>query len=251
MPTHPRQPLVIAHRGDLTHAPENTLAAFASAIAKGADGIELDVHPTADGELIVHHFYGLGFTNNGAGLVNETPLSELKQLDAGSWFDPTFAGETLPTLAEVFDLCKGKCRLEVDLKGADLNFLQRVIQEVTRFDLVDDVELTTAHYALLVHARRINPRLRTGTFFNPPPAWMPLRLAQQHALDWAKLFDIQVAHLNAALITSAFVDTLHGEGLIAYGSNLETAVEMRTCLAHGIDSFSTGNIETALRVRMV
>ena len=180
------KPQVIAHRGDLTHAPENTLAAFASAIAKGVDGVELDVHPTADGELIVHHFYGLGFTNNGAGLVSETTLRDLKQLDAGSWFAPKFAGETLPTLAEVFDLCKGKCRLEVDMKGSSLKFLQRVIQEVERFDWVDDVELTTDHHALLVHAKRINPRLRTGTFFYQPPDWMPLRLAQQHAFDKAK-----------------------------------------------------------------
>ena len=113
-----RTPLIIAHRGDMAHAPENTLAAFASAIAKGADGVELDVHLTADGELIVHHFFGLGFTNNGVGLVCERTLAELKALDAGSWFDAKFAGEKLPTLAEVFDLCKGKCRLEVDMKGS-------------------------------------------------------------------------------------------------------------------------------------
>jgi glycerophosphoryl diester phosphodiesterase len=248
----PIRPLIIAHRGDMAHAPENTLAAFASAIAKGVDGVELDVHPTADGELIVHHFYGLGFTNNGAGLVSETLLSDLKQLDAGSWFDAKFAGERLPTLAEAFDLCKGKVRLEVDMKGSGLKFLQRVIQEIERFDLVDEVELTTDHHALLVHAKRINPRLRTGTFFYQPPDWMPLRLAQQHAFDKAKLFDIQVTHLNAALITPEFVSKLHSAGLMAYGSNLETADEMRVCLARGvdsIDSFSTGDIETAIRIR--
>ena len=64
-----------------------------------------------------------------------------------------------------------------------------------------------------------------------------------------KLFDIQVVHLNIALITPEFVSKLHSEGLIAYGSNLETADEMRVCLARGIDSFSTGAIETAIRVR--
>ena len=141
---------------------------------------------------------------------------------------------------------KGKCRLEVDMKGSGLNFLQRVIQEVEQFDLVDDVELTTDHHALLIHAKRINPSLRTGTFFYQPPEWMPLRLAQQHALDSAKLFDIQVVHLHASLITPAFVDKLHGENLVAYGSNLETPDDMRACLAHGIDSFSTGNLEAAL-----
>jgi glycerophosphoryl diester phosphodiesterase len=248
MPT-PLTPSIIAHRGDMTHAPENTLVAFASAIAKGVDGVELDVHPTADGELVVHHFFGLGSTNNGTGLVGEHTLAELKQLDAGGWFAPQFAGERIPTLAEVFDLCKGKCRLEVDMKGSGFSFLHNVIREVVRFDLIEDVELTTAHYALLAHAKHINSLLRTGTFFYQPPEWMPLRLAQQHALDWAKLFDIQVLHLNLSLITETFVDSLHRARFIAYGSNLEAEEEMRLALGRGIDSFSTGNLEVAIQTR--
>ena len=61
------------------------------------------------GELVVHHFFGLGHTNNGVGLICERTLA------AGSWLDPKFAGERIPTLAEVFDLCKGKCRFEMRL----------------------------------------------------------------------------------------------------------------------------------------
>ncbi len=163
------KPLVIAHRGDMECAPENTLPAFASAIVKGADGIEFDVHMTLDGELIIHHFYGFGHTTNGDGLVVEKALAEIKRLDAGSWFSSTFSGLQVPTLAEVFDFGKGKIHFEVDLKGSSLPFLQKVIAEIARFNLEDDVELTTAHYALLSHAKQINPRLRTGTFFLQPP----------------------------------------------------------------------------------
>jgi glycerophosphoryl diester phosphodiesterase len=79
------KPLVIARTGDVENAPENTLPAFESAISRGADGIELDVHLTADGELVVQHFYNLGTTDNGEGLVGEHTLAELKALDSGGW----------------------------------------------------------------------------------------------------------------------------------------------------------------------
>ena len=86
------KPLIVAHRGDTQSAPENTLPAFANAIKKGADGIELDVHLTEDGQLVVHHYFGLGTTTSGSGLLIEKKLAEIKQADAGSWFSSAFSG---------------------------------------------------------------------------------------------------------------------------------------------------------------
>ena len=243
------KPLLIARTGDVENAPENTLPAFESAISRGADGVELDVHLTLDGELVVHHFYNLGTTDNGEGLVSEHTLAELKALDSGGWFDEQFAGEPKPTLREVFELCQGRTRLEVDLKDSSAGFLRQVVEEVERFDLVGDVELTTAHYPLLTEVKRLNPELRTGTFFYEPPDWMPVRLAQRHILDWANLLGIAVVHLNVALITADFVDRLHRSGFIVYGSNLDSAEQIRRGLNLGIDSFSTGHLGMALQLR--
>jgi glycerophosphoryl diester phosphodiesterase len=177
------KPLVIARRGDVERAPENTLPAFQSAIARGADGVELDIHPTRDGQLVVHDSYNLGATDDGQGLVGECTLAELKALDSGSWFDQQFAGEPKPTLSEVFELCAGRISLEVDLKDSSPVFLRQVLEEVERFDLAGQVELTTAHYPLLTLAKELNGELRTGTFFHEPPEWKPVRLAQKHVLD--------------------------------------------------------------------
>jgi glycerophosphoryl diester phosphodiesterase len=243
------RPLVIARRGDAQRAPENTLPAFESAISRGADGIELDVHPTRDGALIVHHFYGLGSSDDGQGLVSEHTLAELKALDAGSWFDPRFAGQPKPTLGEVLALCAGRVRLEVDMKGSSLRFLRQVVAELERFDLLDDVELTTAHYPLLPCVSALNPALRSGTFFYEPPEWMPLRLAQKHVLDWANLLGIAVVHLNPALITADFVDQLHRRGFLVHGSNLDAPAQIEWGLKRGIDGFSTGRLGLALRLR--
>lgn len=243
------KPLIVAHRGDTQNAPENTLPAFANAIKKGADGMELDVHLTQDSQLVVHHYFGLGTTTSGSGLLFEKTLAEIKQADAGSWFSSAFSGVQVPTLAEVFDLGKGKVRFEIDLKGSSLRFLQAVIREIERFGIEADVELTTAHYALLHHAKQINPGLQTGTFFNPPPDWMALRLAQRHVIDWATLFDIQVAHVNRMLITEEFVQELHRHNLLVHGSNLSTREEIEQGLSMGIDRFSTDHIELALQLR--
>jgi glycerophosphoryl diester phosphodiesterase len=243
------KPLVIARRGDVEKAPENTLPAFESAISRGADGIELDVHPTLDGELIVHHFYSLGTTDDGEGLVSERTLKELKALNSGSWYNESLAGQTKPTLSEAFEVCRGRTRLEVDLKGSSLPFLRQVLRLVEVFDLVGDVELTTAHYPLLSEIKKLNPQLRTGSFFHEPPDWMPIRLAQSHVLDWAKLLGLAVAHLDLALITSDFVDRLHQNGFAVHGSNLESAADVQRGLSLGIDSFSTGHLEMALQLR--
>jgi glycerophosphoryl diester phosphodiesterase len=244
-----KTPLVIAQRGDVENAPENTLPAFESAIIKGADGLEFDVHFSADEELVVHHFYNLGTTDNGKGLVNEHTLAQLKALDSGSWYDVNFAGESKPTLSEVFEKYKGRTRFEVDMKGSSRDFLVKVIREIERFKLINDVELTTAHYPLLVHAKRLNPQVRIGTFFYQPPDWMPIYLAQEHTLDWAQLLDIDVVHLNLSLITKEFTEKLHDHGFIVYGSNLDSAEEIKRGLELGIDSFSTNHLGLALQLR--
>ncbi len=240
---------VVARRGDTENAPENTLPAFESAISCGADGIEFDVHQTTDGFLIVHHFYNLGTTDNGMGLVHEKSLSELKALDAGSWFGPQFSEVTKPTLAEVLDLCQGRIQFEIDIKHSGLDFLHKVIRTVEDFNLASDVEITTAHFPLLPYIKNCNPKLATGTFFYEPPKWMPVRLAQQHVLDWASLLMIDMVHLDISLITHDFIQRLHQQGFKVYGSNLDTREEICLGIESGIDSFSSGHLNMALQLR--
>lgn len=98
-------PILIAHRGGSLEAPENTLAAFRHAIEIGMRYVELDVQMSRDGELMVIHDETLDRTTNGHGPVGDYTFEELRKLDAGSHFRPQFAGETIPTLREVMELC--------------------------------------------------------------------------------------------------------------------------------------------------
>ncbi|MEI5994945.1 glycerophosphodiester phosphodiesterase [Candidatus Enterococcus mansonii] len=95
---------IIAHRGSKGTHPENTLAAFKEAIRVGADGIELDVHLSKDNQLIVIHDETIDRTTNSYGEVGKLTLAELKQLDAGSWFEKNPIPQEIPTLEEVLKL---------------------------------------------------------------------------------------------------------------------------------------------------
>ena len=89
---------IFAHRGSKGTHPENTLASFKGAVRVGSDGIELDVHLTKDGQLVVIHDETVDRTTNGTGEIRTLTLAEIKEFDAGSWFKSDFAGEKIPTL---------------------------------------------------------------------------------------------------------------------------------------------------------
>ncbi|MGD0956275.1 MAG: glycerophosphodiester phosphodiesterase family protein [Candidatus Acidiferrales bacterium] len=96
-----RTPWIIAHRGASGHAPENTIAAFKRAVELGARFIETDLHLTRDARFVAIHDQMVDRTTNGHGAVRDCTLAELKQLDAGMWFDRQFIGERIPTLEDV------------------------------------------------------------------------------------------------------------------------------------------------------
>ena len=116
----------------------NTLASFREAIAQGATGIELDVHLSADGQVIVIHDDTLEATTNGTGPVGELTLAQLKALDAGAWFDSRFTGERIPTLLEVFADMPVTTMVNVEIKsryglsGNDLAALVGLTLDVVR-----------------------------------------------------------------------------------------------------------------------
>ena len=109
-------PLIIAHRGDVINAPENTIPAFKKALDVGADGIELDVRLTKDEKLVVFHDRRLERTSDGSGPVNHHTQDQVCKLDVGSWFSPDFKGERPPTLDEVFESLPAGFLINVEMK---------------------------------------------------------------------------------------------------------------------------------------
>ncbi|KAA3440664.1 glycerophosphodiester phosphodiesterase [Rufibacter hautae] len=117
-----RRVQVIAHRGAAGLAPENTLAAVKKGLETQADFIEIDVHQSKDGEVVVIHDPTVDRTTNGTGRVADLTLAELKKLDAGIKLDSAFAGERIPTLAQVLRAVKGKKKLLIELKKGEEDY---------------------------------------------------------------------------------------------------------------------------------
>jgi glycerophosphoryl diester phosphodiesterase len=154
--------LVVGHRGSPDRAPENTLASFRAALGLGVDALELDVHASRDGHLVVIHDQNLARTTDGQGLVHERTLAQLQALDAGSWFGPAFAGERIPTFELVLALVERRVPLQVELKGATEGVTEATIDALRSRGLLDTAMLTSFQLNRLPRVRALAPSARLG-----------------------------------------------------------------------------------------
>jgi glycerophosphoryl diester phosphodiesterase len=166
-------PLVIAHRGDSAHRPENTLAAFAAALEIGAGVVEFDVHLTRDGEVVVIHDETVDRTTNGRGAVRDLTLAEIRRFSAGypTSFGSAYAGERVPTLGEVLGLLRDRARAMVEIKpgavtdDADGGIEAHVVEEVRKAGMEKEVALISFERRALVRCRTLAPEILRGHLF--------------------------------------------------------------------------------------
>lgn len=162
--------LNIAHRGASAYCPENTMAAFKSALELGATGIETDVQMTLDGQLVLIHDESLKRTTGSPKLVKDVTLEELKQLDAGSWFKPEFAGERIPTLRELLELVRPYDGVMVNLElknGVVLypGLEEAVIEEIRLQGMSERIVISSFNHYSLVLSKQLAPEVRTGILY--------------------------------------------------------------------------------------
>ncbi len=162
-------PILLAHRGLVQHAPENTLPAFAAAIELGLS-IELDVYQTRDEHLVVIHDKTVDRTTNGTGEVIKMTLAEIRKLDAGSWFDQRFNGEKVPTLEEVFKLIRERQRTPVtialNMKLISPRIEQNIVQLVEKYGLFNQLCAFGQPSDSSCRFKQANPKLKTTVYLN-------------------------------------------------------------------------------------
>ena len=168
--------LIIAHRGASGTRPENTLVAFRRAQEIGAHMIELDVQLSRDGEVVVIHDWTLARTTTGRGRVVSRTLAELQQLDAGSWFDTTYAAERIPTLREVLDAVSLPVNVELKARGED-GLEARALDVVRAAGAEDRVVFSSFHPESLVRLRRRSASAAIAVLWSRRRLAMALRLA--------------------------------------------------------------------------
>jgi len=162
--------LNFGHRGASHDAPANTLAAFKLAADYGADGVELDVILTADKQPVVIHDYHVDATTDGTGKVADLTLAQIKELDAGGYFDPRFAGERVPTLSEVFEAVGDRLLFNIELKGITLwpDGMEAIVADlIRRHNMTSRVIVSSFNPLRLRRLRKIAPEIPIGFLHRP------------------------------------------------------------------------------------
>ena len=229
---------VMAHRGASAAAPENTLAAIQLAIDSGAGWVEIDVQEAADGEIVVIHDSDLKKVGGVPTVVAESTVRELKWVDIGSWFDLKFSDERIPTLREVLELCKGKIRVNIELKyyGAEKNLEQGVADVVDSLDMAEQVVAMSLSLPGVREMKRLRPEWKVGL------------LSSVAVGDLARL-DVDFLALNARFATRQLVRRMHQQGKEVMVWTVNDAVGMSAMASRGVDAIITD--EPGLAVKLM
>ncbi len=154
---------ILAHRGYSAKFPENTMIAFRGAEYANADGVELDVQLSKDGEVVVIHDEKLNRTTTGKGYVKDFTLQELKKMDAGVLFPDIKEKQTIPTLEEVFTwLTTNKLTCNVELKNGVFRYEgmeEKVIQLIHQYELTERIVISSFNHYSIVHCYRLAPEI--------------------------------------------------------------------------------------------
>jgi glycerophosphoryl diester phosphodiesterase len=239
------RPAVFAHRGASAFAPENTLAAFRLALAPGADGVELDAMLCGSGEIVVIHDDTVDRTSGERGLVRQMKLAQLKSLDAGSFFAPSFAGEPIPTLDEVFAEIGSRAVINVELKNYETPtdaLPDKVVDLVIRHGLQDRIIFSSFHPFNLIRVRRRLPQTPAAILTLPGKPGRLLRgwLGRMLAPKYIHPYYSDVSAENMAR------EHRLGRRVNAWTVNEES--EMMRLINIGIDGIITDNPSLARRV---
>ena len=220
--------LIYGHRGASGYAPENTLEAFRLAMDMGADGFELDVHMSLDGELVVIHDESVDRTTDGTGLVRDLTLVELKALDASNGME-TYRGAKIPTLGEVFDLIRDTLHIvNVEVKTDEWFYPQieeKCLALAKEKGVEDRVIYSSFNHYTLMKLRQLKPDAKLGMLFGD---------IMLNAWEYAQPLSVDYLHpMKMNIYVPGFSE---GAAAAGYGVNMWTINDPETiqlCLDTG------------------
>lgn len=220
--------IIWAHRGASGHAPENTLVAFQKAMAMGADGIECDLRESREGDLVVFHDPTIKRLTGQAGRIVDLTLSELKRLDIGSWFAPSFAGQTVLTASELIDAIPPPFQLNLEIKAASP---QKVVDLIQKKGIADRVIVSSFDHILLKKVRSLHPTLPIGYLVDREPL--------KKILQEARRLEAVSIHLASKRVTPDLIEKAHKEKLKVYVYTVNDPVQMASFIEMGVDGLFT------------
>ncbi len=251
------RPLAFAHRGGAALRPENTIEAFDHGLSFGADGLELDVHLSRDGVVIVHHDEMLERTTDALGPVSSFTADELDRVDAGHWFTPNphaeaptypFRGQGcgIPRFRTVLERYPD-ARLIVELKTPEPELARRVIDEIRQAGALERVVLGSFYWQGLHAARRYEPRISTGAA-REETRWALYRSRIRWPLGRPayREFQVPVRAGSTTIVTPHFIAHAHRAGIPVRIWTIDDPDEMDRLLSWGADAIISDRPDVAV-----
>lgn len=220
--------LKIAHRGAKAYEPENTLQAFQKALDLHSDGIELDVHLSSDGHIIVIHDETIDRTTNGKGLVNTFSLSELKSFLIDEKYQ-------IPTLNEVFDLVDKKCLINIELKG--LGTAPKVVRLIEEYISekkwnYNNFIISSFEWNMLQETSSLNPNIPTGV------------LTEENidtALAFAENIKAKAIHPDFQLLNKDNVQQIQEKGFLVFPWTVNSEEDIQKVKSYKVNGIISDN----------
>ena len=228
---------VSGHRGNSSDAPENSRAALEKAIELGADYVEIDVAETRDGVLVVSHDNNLKRTTGRNVYIWQSTYEEIKNLDIGSFFSPEYKDERLMTLDEAIEVCKGRIRMNIELKPTpyDQGFARKAVDSISRHEFESQCYLASLNYGILEEVKGLTTEIKT--LYITPIAYGDIENLNVDA------FSIEETFINKAL-----VERVHQKNKDVHAWTVNDADSMQRMIDCGVDNIITDDVRTAMRV---
>jgi glycerophosphoryl diester phosphodiesterase len=233
------------------YAPENTLLSFEEAIRRGCDLIELDVQLSADGEVVVMHDTSVDRTTNGTGLIRDLPWTRIQAFDAGTWYGPDYAGQFVPSLADVVHRFRDRktarkhlLGMVIELKtirGSGGALADAVVALLQRENFADRVCVISFDAAALRQVRTVHKTLPTGLLFSEEN--------DQGRIAQAREVGAQAIFPKKTWVTARGVTAAHKADLAVVTWTANTKNEMKRMITCGVDAITT-NFPDRLRSLM-
>lgn len=226
------QIMITAHRGDQSAAPENTLSAFEAAIENGADYVELDVIETKDRILVILHDDSLMRTAGLEKNIWDVTYEETQKLDAGSWYSGDFVGERIPTLEEVIELCKGKIKMNIEIKVAgheSEEFVEKVVDLIQREEILSQCIVTSFDYDTVRKVKELEPSIQAGLILS------------KEGKNLADYQDMDLFSISRKILTKDLVEEAHKMGKPVYVWTVNKKREIKKFWRMGVDNIITND----------
>jgi glycerophosphoryl diester phosphodiesterase len=234
------RPLNIAHRGASADAPENTMAAFLLAEKQGADMIELDVHFTKDGQVVVMHDNSLDRTTNGKGKIIDCNYSDLKKLDAGIKFSSKFKGERIPLLEDVIKNTQLPLLIEVKRSGRKFRGIEKkIIKIISEHHAEHRCFIQSFETSVLKNFKALNAHLPLYKLVTGNIPILPLHIDSKLQVGKITRYKWEAINPNHLFVTKSLVKKIHAKNKKIYTWTVNKKEDMKKLIDYGVDGIIT------------